>query len=88
MLNYKDVEFKQIGHTVVLEVQANQVSKMVNKYDDSLCRGENNQFRSVKGKSLDFAQSNLQVKVINGHEMINKKWQVAEKYIDKLKLIA
>lgn len=74
---------------MVLEVQAKQVSKMVNKYDDSLCRGEkNNQFRSVKGKSLDFAESNLQVKVINEHEMINRKWQVAEKYIDKLKLIA
>lgn len=55
------------------------------------CVGEkSNQFRSVKGKSLDFAQSNLQVKVINIYsiyEMINKKWQVAEKYIDKLKLI-
>lgn len=60
---------------------------MVNKYDDSLCGGGDNQFRSVKGKSLDFAQPNLQVKVINGHE-VNKKWQVAEKYKDKLKLIA
>lgn len=72
---------------MVLEVRAKQVSKIVNKYDDSLCRGENNQFRSVKGKSLDFAQPNLQVKVINGREM-NKNWQVAEKYIDKFKLIA
>lgn len=74
MLNYKDVESKQIGHTVVVEVRAKQVSKMVNKYDDSLCRGENKQFRSVKGKSLAFARCNLQDKVINGHE-INKKWQ-------------